>query len=83
MKKTLLLLAATCLLFSCTKDVKSCWNCTTTVSTGSSVGTSQTEICDKTATEIQAMENAARTTSTGTSYGYTVTSRTSMYCSKK
>jgi hypothetical protein len=29
------------------------------------------------------MENAARTTSTGTSYGYTVTSRTSMYCSKK
>lgn len=70
-------------IVSCTKnDPKYCWSCTTTVTTGANIGTSKSTICDKTTNEILAMEKAASTQSTGSSGGYTVTSYSSMLCSK-
>lgn len=93
MKKTMLLLTVSALLFACEKDSKSssktyCWTCTidavtTATGTPAQTTTSSIEECNITEKQAREIEKAGSGTTTSSSIGLTVTTKSTTRCIKK
>lgn len=87
MKQTISALLVLSLFLSCTKQQEStaCYECITRITYDgmNETGTSTTSLCGKTPSDIREYETAGTFTSTGSSGGVTITSRTTTTCSKR